>query len=195
MIIFHNDFIFERRNAVSKKYCNDLIEFYENTPERHIDGIVGNKEVDPNVKKSRDIAFDEFDSSDQRVRRVLDPIMKELEDCFLNFYVPRFQISFDALARFAVCPYFNLQKYEPQEGYYLWHSESSINNNQARKLVWMVYLNDVESGGTEFLNQNLTTQAKAGTILIWPADWTHTHRGQRGALTCKYILTGWYTFL
>ena len=60
----------------------------------------------------------------------------------------------------------------------------------------MLYLNDIpiENGGaTEFIYQKLSIQPKKGTIVLWPATYTHTHRG--GFLTGdipKYIATGWY---
>jgi uncharacterized protein YbdZ (MbtH family) len=54
-------------------------------------------------------------------------------------------------------------------------------------------LNDVDNGGTEFMYQSLTTEAKEGSIAIWPADWTHIHRGQTEQTVVKYVMTGWYT--
>ena len=59
----------------------------------------------------------------------------------------------------------------------------------------MTYLNDVENGGTEFKFQNITTPAKKGLTLIWPAGWTHVHRGQISNKKEKYIITGWYAFI
>lgn len=58
----------------------------------------------------------------------------------------------------------------------------------------MTYLNDVQNGGTEFLYQKITTKAKKGLTLIWPSDFTHTHRGQICDKT-KYIITGWFDFI
>ncbi len=58
----------------------------------------------------------------------------------------------------------------------------------------MTFLNDVDDGGTEFKYQNLTIPAKKGLTLIWPAPWTHTHRGQVSNTKTKYIITGWYNF-
>ena len=57
----------------------------------------------------------------------------------------------------------------------------------------MTYLNNVPDGGTEFLYQKITTPAKKGLTLIWPSDWTHTHRGQISNEHEKYIATGWYS--
>ena len=53
----------------------------------------------------------------------------------------------------------------------------------------------MEDGGTEFFHQNLSTPAKRGLTLIWPAYWTHTHRGIVSRLKEKYIVTGWINFI
>jgi hypothetical protein len=60
-------------------------------------------------------------------------------------------------------------------------------------LVFMVYLNDLDDGGTEFMYQNHTEKAETGKLLIWPTDWTHYHRGQISNTKTKYIITGWYS--
>jgi hypothetical protein len=59
----------------------------------------------------------------------------------------------------------------------------------------MTYLNTVtDNGGTEFLNQQLIINAEKGKTVIWPADWTHTHRGVVSATQDKYIITGWFNY-
>ena len=58
----------------------------------------------------------------------------------------------------------------------------------------MTYLNDIENGGTHFKYQNLTSPAKKGLTLIWPPDWTHTHKGQIVDKE-KFIATGWYRLI
>ena len=89
-----------------------------------------------------------------------------------------------------------LQRTDPGGGYHVWHSEDCAYVCRDRVVVWMAYLNDIpiENGGaTEFINQKLTLQPKKGTLVLWPATYTHTHRG--GFLTgdiSKYIATGWY---
>ena len=56
----------------------------------------------------------------------------------------------------------------------------------------MTYLNDVTDGGTEFKYQNITAPAKKGLTLIWPSDWTYTHKGGGPKDGYKFIATGWY---
>jgi hypothetical protein len=61
-----------------------------------------------------------------------------------------------------------------------------------RKLVTMLYLNTVEEGGeTEFLYLHRRIQPVQGRLLIFPAGFTHTHRGNPPLRGEKYILTSW----
>ena len=94
----------------------------------------------------------------------------------------------------------NVQKYDKQAGGYpYWHSEvyPQTQHNEAlhRVLLWMFYLNDVEEGGTtDFYYQQRSIQPKTGTMVIAPAYFTHTHRGQMPVSNDKYILTSWMLF-
>ena len=86
------------------------------------------------------------------------------------------------------------QRTKPGGGYHVWHHENASYYFHQREIVWMIYLNDIEDGGeTEFLYQKRRIKPTQGTVVVWPAGFTHTHRG---GLLCgdkdKYILTGWY---
>ena len=87
-----------------------------------------------------------------------------------------------------------IQYYKKSAGYKTWHFERAGLFNTTRSLVFMTYLNDVPKGGTEFYYQKITAPAKKGLTLIWPTDWTHTHRGQITKKYNKYIVTGWLNF-
>ena len=85
-----------------------------------------------------------------------------------------------------------LQKTKPMEGFHNFHCEDMSFNTSNRTMAWMVYLNDVEEGGeTEFLYQQRKFTPEKGTVLIWPASYTHPHRGNP-PISDKYIATGWY---
>lgn len=94
----------------------------------------------------------------------------------------------------------NLQKYlADQGGYPYWHSEQypRLDRNEAlhRVLLWSVYLNDgFEDGETEFLYQQRRIRPKVGSLLMAPAAFTHTHRGNRPRGGDKYIATSWTLF-
>ena len=87
------------------------------------------------------------------------------------------------------------QKTPPGGGYHLWHYENSDMTHALRDVVWMIYLNDMPDDGggeTEFLYQRRRIKPTAGTVVIWPATYTHTHKGNTVLTEDKYILTGWY---
>jgi hypothetical protein len=88
-----------------------------------------------------------------------------------------------------------IQKTIPGGGYHVWHSEDSNREVRARILVFILYLNDVEDGGeTEFLYLSKRVQPKMGRLILWPAGFTHTHRGNPPLKDDKYIFTGWVEF-
>ena len=94
----------------------------------------------------------------------------------------------------------NLQKYlADQGGYPYWHSELYPKLDQAealhRVVLWTIYLNDgFRAGETEFLYQARRIVPKAGSLLIAPTAFTHTHRGNRPEGGDKYIATSWILF-
>ena len=92
-----------------------------------------------------------------------------------------------------------LQKYKKDTGHYnAWHCEWMSDPSRSsimRTLITMLYLNDVDEGGkTEFYNQGLEVQPKAGRLVLFPAYFTHTHRGQTPLSNDKYIITSMFSF-
>ena len=89
-----------------------------------------------------------------------------------------------------------VQRTDPGGGYHIWHCENGSFLYRDRVLTWMIYLNDVpyENGGaTDFFHQKISFQPTKGTLVLWPACYTHMHRG--AFLTgdkSKYIATGWF---
>ena len=77
-----------------------------------------------------------------------------------------------------------------------WHSEVPIfypkwENVRERFGVWMIYLNDTDTGYTDFYHQNLSIKPETGKLVIWPAYHTHRHRANPDLKEDKYIITGW----
>ena len=91
---------------------------------------------------------------------------------------------------------FNIQHYGPGQGFKRWHNERDQYQSHQRALVFMTYLNDVpDGGGTEFAYYpEIKIKAKRGLSLLWPTDFTHTHRGIISQHD-KYIITGWFHHL
>lgn len=94
-----------------------------------------------------------------------------------------------------ISPGWKFQQSDTGGGFHQWHSEQGSGNSSPRFAVWMIYLNTVEEGGhTEFKFQNLTVKPTAGTLVIWPAAYTHLHRANPDLQGKKYIATGWFNY-
>ena len=77
-------------------------------------------------------------------------------------------------------------------GFHDWHYETMNRNSVARSFVVQMYLNTIEEGGeTEFLYINKRVKAKQGRVVIFPAGYTHTHRGNPPIGKDKYLITSW----
>jgi hypothetical protein len=88
-----------------------------------------------------------------------------------------------------------IQKTEPGGGFHNWHFENYDAITCNRVVTWMFYLNDVDEGGeTEFLYLNKRIKPRTGRLVIWPASYTHAHRGNPPLTGEKYIITSWLNY-
>ena len=123
------------------------------------------------------------------------PLVTPLYDIITNEIIPEF------LEKYPVAEQYHdmglggakMQKTEPCEGYHVWHMEHSAAMDSYRSIcAWGLFLNDVEEGGElEFLYQSLRIKPKQGDFVLWPAGYTHQHRGNPPISGVKYIYTGW----
>ncbi|MBI4265406.1 MAG: 2OG-Fe(II) oxygenase [Acidobacteria bacterium] len=171
--------------------CDELVAYFNDSPTK-VDGQFFDGRVDKEVKDSVDLQITPDRFTDPPVFRYLDHLRR-----VCNKYVEKYQGS-AALDGWGIAENVNIQHYAPGGGYKVWHCErwgTSVPCG-ARHLVFMTYLNDVsDAGGTEFLYQLVTVQPRKGLTLIWPADWTHHHRGIVSPTEEKYIITGWFSFM
>ena len=113
-----------------------------------------------------------------------------LREC-LKCYVERYGIEFDGPIYNDV---FKIHKVKKSEGYHVWHYEKDYVDCLDRLMVYMTYLEVPEKGGeTEFLHQSLRIDPVVGRTLIWPAGFTHMHRGNPPLDGEKMYITGWFT--
>lgn len=170
--------------------CDDLIEYFENCPHRYTGYVFrgGQSIIDPSHKDSEDLTCDFNEHITQRYINQLHQV--------LELYKIKYSRA-DCVGRFGL-ESVNLQKYQPGGGYKVWHTERSDGQPPAvyRHLVFMTYLNTIQDQGqTDFLYQKVQIRPQKGLTLIWPSDWTHTHKSIPSETQIKYIATGWYTFL
>lgn len=182
-------------DAFSKEYCEKVIKYFEDMKEAG--NTMSRQKADSvsKVLKEDDACFahseEEISLSNSKA------LQKEFNDTFWEIYNKYYAANFSILQKSG--PHanysFKIQKTPIGGGYHVWHSEAMNRQMCHRLLTWAVYLNDVERGGeTEFLYQHERVAPKQGTLLIWPAGFTHTHRGNPPLSNEKYIVTGWTEF-
>ena len=180
-------------NLKDENLCNNIINFFENNKQSHVKGVLGKAgEVDESRKKSidmnilpKDLNKDEF--------KCLKDYMSKLFDCYQDYkkFWPFLNKTFPVVD----VPSFNIQKYEKGGHFGSMHCERDSIAVMYRIFAWMTYLNNVEDGGeTYFEHFDLKIKPETGKTLIWPAEWTHSHRGEILKSGLKYIVTGWMIF-
>lgn len=171
--------------------CDKLIDFFEQSDNKKI-GKLGPGIEDRLRKDSTDLGLG---LEDVPKHPILHAYMKHLGDC-LELYKKKYKFCDEGIGFWRLEDGYNIQRYKPSQGYHAWHCEKSSLKTSPRHLVWMTYLNNVEKGGeTEWHYQNLKVKPEKGLTVIWPTDWTHTHRGHTTINENKYIITGWYRLI
>lgn len=91
-----------------------------------------------------------------------------------------------------------MQRTGPGGGYHVWHNEQGPGMHASRVITYMLYANTLEpqdGAETEFLYQRKRFTPTENTVVIWPAAYTHAHRGNPVlGETHKYIVTGWFYY-
>jgi len=125
-------------------------------------------------------------------KNVADIFFDELQHCFKD-YTEKFSVLKNESIRATTM---KMQRTAPGGGYHVWHGEQNSGDQANRVLVYMLYLNTLEidqAGETEFLYQQERYRPVENTLIIWPAAYTHAHRGNTVfGNNSKYIVTGWF---
>ena len=173
--------------TINKKICSDLIDFFNDDKYFNVGEGTTSKDIRKDIKDSWDKTIPIYCE-----HPTINDYINYLQQC-INGYAELFPNL--NIINFRLANEFNIQKYPKGGGYKTWHCErmSDMSKTNARVLAFMTYLNDVEEGGeTQFLLQKTEIKAKKGLTLIWPSEWTHTHRGIPAPKEEKYIATGWF---
>ena len=194
-----DNFIHINKGALSKKDCDDIIEFFEDNSFYHEKGgVIHQDDQTPNeviegMKKSTDLVLQSVELN-KDFWMPFNLAMKETHGQYLNRYP-----FLRGCRQWNIANTFRIQRYLPNEGFFALHAEhtGAFDGVVERRLAaWMVYLNDVtDGGGTDFPTLDYKMEARVGDFSIWPAYWTHPHRGIISPTETKYIMTGWFSYM
>lgn len=179
--------------TVDESVCDGLIKLYdtvEATGKACRPGTVGNvPHVNDEFKKCTDLFFNDIPKAeieyspeykDMEYRAHLMECIKDYSERYL-FWAP---LGFHSHPKYQV--------YKPGEAFYEPHFDA-MGTDQGRVVAWITYLNTVkEGGGTHFVYQDYTVQPIKGKTVLFPAGYTHRHKGVTAPKETKYIVTGWF---
>jgi hypothetical protein len=188
-IVSHQDFIGIYDNALSKEECEYVIDAFNNVEVNQNEKIEASQYRYNGELQRKDYVI----YADVYLPEIQKLIGDRLHECLMLYCDHHFILKGIAAASREV----KLQRTPPRGGYHIWHCEQDCLSNASRVLVWTIYLNDIpyNEGETEFLWQGVRVNPKAGCCAIWPAAFTHKHRGNPVYTHDKYIATGWYNLI
>lgn len=124
----------------------------------------------------------------------IDVFFDGLQECY-DTYTEKYSVLKNQRIRGSAV---KMQRTSPGGGYHVWHGEQGNGESENRVLVYMIYLNTLQpenAGETEFLYHQKRYNPIENRMLIWPAAFTHAHRGNMViGEESKYIVTGWFYY-
>ena len=191
----NTDFIETYENSVSEELCNELIKWFDFCSDRNFTehnmpfsvnktGHQARFRSDESITTPCGPPISSFSLSVEICNAYWDVLNK----CY-NEYIAKYDLDNLQLSSFK----FKLHKVKEGQGYHIFHHETEGAREARRILAWMTYLKVPEEGGeTEFLHQSKRIEPVVGRTLIWPAYFTHLHRGNPPLKGEKYYITGWF---
>lgn len=185
----NDDFIGIYENFIPYTECENFIKIFETMKEMNL--TLQRNEI---LEGAGDLKSDEtFFMTDYIVSHPQNSIFANLTNKIWKNYKEYVKKYYTLSHHKPFIKEIRIQKTMPGQGYHLWHQENEGVDVNNRFLAWMIYLNDIEEGGkTEFLYLHKRIRPKAGTLLMWPAGFTHAHRGNQPLTGNKYIITSWF---
>ena len=197
--ILTDPYIYVRDNVLSECRCKEIIKKFDDNKEQQHQGITSSG-VNLDYKDSKDLVVSDYPNWKEE-----DEIFHSIiEEGHANYYnhlneISNFTGFNDPLYVYRYSPLFEdglalldtgyqIQKTEPGKGY-VWHDDYLAYNGKIRYLTFILYLNTVEEGWTQFYNGDQVSP-RAGRLVFFPATWTYVHQGYPPKQT-KYIMTGW----
>ena len=178
--------------AMETLICDQIIAYYEKNKEKQIQGSTIGGTINLETKNRRDITITPKELN-LKGNEIFNEYFASLFE-FYRDYNKQWPFLTSMVSKLEIGR-FNIGKYIKGQHFQKIHTERSGLNSLHRLLAFMTYLNDVEDGGsTYFSHYALDIKPKKGLTIIWPAEWTHAHKGNMVNSGSKYIITGWLTF-
>jgi len=184
----NSNFISVYKGVATDEYCQNMIDAWEHIHNNSssVEGEHKGEDFNGGILNRKDSAIF-FERENLEMAQATYEILNECLKLYIDEHP---SLGNHNLVSTAV----KVQKTQPKGGFHIWHCEQKGIRDSLRQLVWTIYLNDIPEGEgeTEFLEYGVRVKPKKGDVCIFPASWTHTHRGNPVYTVDKYIATGWW---
>jgi len=192
----YKEFVGIYDESVPVELCNEFVDNYEEAKKNRTfidmskENITRHIDNPPPLVRKDEVAIVNPLSSTIYPRPPVEAYFDFISKCF-KCYMERYSIDFSGIIH---NDSFKIHKVKKSEGYHKWHYEKADAQYLDRIMVYMTYLEVPKEGGeTEFLHQSLRIKPIVGRTLIWPAGYTHMHRGNPPLDGEKMYIDGWIT--
>ena len=176
----------------SNNLCKNIINFFDTNNMLQKQGVIAGGE-NKNIKQRIDLTIKPNDIKKNPKYYLFNELIEKLYFCYKD-YLEQWPIL-KSVANKVDIGAFHIGKYSSGDHYNTEHCERMSLSSINRLFAFMLYLNEDHKGGkTIFTNYNLKIKPKKNKLLIWPAEWTHSHYAEKVLAGNKYIITGWIQF-
>lgn len=161
-------------NAMRPELCDSIIAYY-----------------DDNEKVQRDDKLMKFGEVSLADSPYFNEIASLMQAAYLNYKKDTPNCLYPEEVSYEMP---RVKRYEPNEGYFDWHTDVSHLESGKRMLVLFWYLNTVHEGGhTEFLINNSVARVKPfkGSVACFPPYFMFPHRGAVPISGPKYVISSY----
>ena len=176
---------------IDPNLCEEIIEYFEKNQHKQHQGATTSG-LNLETKNRQDITLSPKELNFPE-NKIYIKYFESLFECYKDYNLQWPFLS--TIVNHLDIGNFNIGKYEPGQHFQKIHCERTSLSTLHRLFAFMTYLNDVEEGGSTYFNHyDLDIKPTKGLTILWPAEWTHSHKGNVLKSGLKYIITGWLIF-
>lgn len=183
--------------VVEPRFCERIIDLFENHADLHEKSTVGQDAMDSGYRDAIELNL----SKQERLRPVLEYMNKVAVLVRANWIKDMKALgvsdfcfpSVDHL----ILEQWRMHRYDVGQGFYKEHVDTHDANSAARYLALLFYLNDVEEGGETAFTSHLGGELsvpRQGRVLVFPTWWGFPHEALPPISNNKYLLKTYFHY-
>lgn len=176
------EFIYEKSNALTSNYCDNLIIYFENNKYKHKNAT--NTQYKITCVNEMTI---ESNSKNTIESNIYDNLLIEIN---ANIKIYQKKTIYQNQNQNICNQYFYIQKYFVNSGFDEWHNDFLTIGQKQRMFTYIWFLNDISVGGEILFFNNYHIVPEKGKLIIFPSEWFFSYTNKKPVSDNKYIVIG-----